>query len=424
MVLDFTNPVLLVLPGITLFTGLLAGSYPAFYLSSQNPLKNLRKLGVSSNGNPWFRRSLVIFQFALSIGLIISTFVIYRQLSFIHQKDLGMNKENVAYVRLRGDLSENFYDFKNRLLQNPNIKNVTRSSQLPFYVGSNSGGLSWQGKDTDDDVLIGFERGDHDYPETMQMQLLEGRFFEPGYGTDTAAVVINETAAKVMGMENPVGKWIAFDEGRNKFNIIGLMKDFNFKPLNNEIEPLAIFYSDVNYTYMLVKLDGQNTASAMDFVEEAWTDFLPGFPFEYRFLDEDYDLVYQHVTRLGKLIKYFAILAIFISCLGLFGLAAFTAEHRTKEIGIRKVLGSSITKIIALQQREFMWLVLAGNIIAWPVAWYFMRDWLDQYAYKIQLSPGFFLIAALLSMVVTFLTVLFLSYKAAIKNPVDAIKFE
>nr|NQU89306.1 ABC transporter permease [Bacteroidota bacterium] len=254
--LNILDPkILLSLVGIALITGLIAGSYPALYLAAQNPLKTIRQStsgGIS--GNPWFRRSLVVFQFVLSIGLIICTIVIYRQITYINSKDLGMNKENVIYARLRGDLSENFIDFKSKLKQDPNIINVTRSSHLPFYVGSNTGGLSWQGKDNDDDVLIGFERADWDYIETMQMELADGRFFEEGYGTDTAAVVINENAVKTMGMENPVGKWIAFgDEVSDRYNIIGVVKDFNFLPLNHEIEPLSIFYSRTNYNFMMVK---------------------------------------------------------------------------------------------------------------------------------------------------------------------------
>lgn len=423
--LNFADPwVWAVLLAITLLTGLMAGSYPAFYLSAINPLKNIRKTSGTSGGNPWFRRSLVVFQFVLSVSLIISTIVIYRQLTYIHDKDLGMNKDNVAYAQLRGDLSKNFYDFKSRLMQNPGVLSVTRALHIPFYMGSNTGGLSWEGKDSDDDVLIGFERADYEYLKTMHMKLLDGRFFEPGYGTDTAAVVINEAAAKTMGMDHPVGKWIAFNEGRDRYNIIGLVKDFNFLPLNHEIEPMAFFYSKTNYNYLLVKVDGENTPETMDYMEQVWTQFLPDFPFEYKFLDEYYNYIYRDVTRLGRLIKYFAILAIIISCLGLLGLASFTAEQKTKEIGIRKVLGSSVMRIIKLQQREFFWLVLVANIIAWPLTWYFMGDWLDSYAYKISLSPLFFIIAGGLSLVITFLTVLILSYRAAVKNPVDAIKYE
>lgn len=420
----FSPLIALVLLGIAVLTGIIAGSYPAFYLSSLKPLITLRKSTSSDNGNPWFRRSLVIFQFVLSIALIISTMVIYKQMSYINNKDLGMNKENVIYARLRGDLSEKFYDFKAKLVQNPGVLSATRSSHLPFYVGSNSGGLIWEGKDNDDDVLIGFERSDYDYLETMQMELAEGRFFEKGYSSDTAAVVVNESAVRTMGMGNPVGKWIGFENNRGRYKIIGVVKDFNFLPLNREIEPLSIYWSETSYSYMLLKLDGTKTAETIDYVESLWDQYLPAFPFEYNFLDEYYGRLYTNVTRLSKLISYFAILAILISCLGLFGLASFTAQQKTKEIGIRKVLGSSITKILALQQKEFFWLVLAANIISWPLAWYFMKDWLDTFAFKIELSPLFFMSAGVLSIAITFITVFILSYRAAIKNPVDAIKCE
>ncbi len=420
----FDVKTLLLIPGIALLTGIVAGSYPALYLSSLKPLKSIRKSTGTFNGNPWFRRSLVVFQFVLSIGLIISTLVIYSQINFIRNKNLGMNKENVVYAQLRADISKNFPDFKNRILQSADVLNVTRSSHLPFSVGSNSGGLSWDGKTSDDDVLIGFERCDWDYIETMQMQMVEGRFFETGFSTDTAAVVINETAVKTMGMENPVGRWIAFNEGRLKFNIIGVIKDFNFLRLNNQIEPLSMFYSPDDYNFMLIRVNGQRTQEAIAHIEKTWNEFAPAFPFEFKFLDESYERIYRNEARLGAIIKYFSILAVIISCLGLFGLASFMTEQRTKEIGIRKVLGASIQKIILMQQREFILLVAVANLIAWPVAWKLMKGWLDGYAFKINLSAQFFILAGILSLAITFFTILFLAWRAANKNPVEAIKYE
>ena len=408
----------------TLLTGIVAGSYPALYLSGVKPLKSIRSSGGMSGGNAWFRRSLVVFQFVLSITLIISTLVIYRQTDYIQSKNLGMNREHVIFARLRGDLSENFYDFKSRLLQSPDIKNVTRASHVPYYVGSNSGGLIWEGKENEDDVLIGVTRADYDFLKTMEMQLVDGRFFEEGYGRDSAAVVVNEAAVKTMGMDNPVGKWIGFENDAYRTHIIGVVKDFNFLPLDREIEPLAIYYNPGRMNLLIVRLNGEKTSQAIEQIETTWNDFLPAFPFEFYFMSDHYDMIYTHVTRLGKLIKYFAILAIIISCLGLLGLASYTAEQKTKEIGIRKVLGSSVTGIVKLQQKEFFWLVLIANLVAWPLAWYFMNEWLNEYAYKIALSPFFFIIAGGLSIAITFLTVFTLSYRAAVKNPVDAIKHE
>jgi len=415
---------LLILPAITIFTGIIAGSYPALYLSALKPLKSIRKSSGAMNGNPWFRRSLVVFQFVLSIGLIISTIVIYSQISYIRNKNLGMNKENVVYAQLREDITKNFPDFKNRILQNPDVLNVTRSSHLPFRVGSNSGGLTWDGKTGDEDVLIGIQHCDRDFIETMQMQMVEGRFFETGYSTDTAAVVINETAVKTLGMENPVGKWIGWNEGKIKFNIIGVIKDFHFLRLNSQIEPLAMFYNPDNSNFALIRVNGSHTKEAVAHIEKTWNEFAPAFPFEYNFLDESYERMYRNETRLGSIIKYFSILAVIISCLGLFGLASFMTEQRTKEIGIRKVLGASMQKIILMQQREFMLLVAVANLIAWPLAWKLMKGWLDGYAFKISLSPLFFILAGFLSLAITFFTILFLAWRAANKNPVDAIKYE
>lgn len=420
--LDPSTPALLL--AIALVTGGIAGSYPAFYLSGVKPLKSIRKGTGMESGNAWFRRSLVVFQFVLSIGLIISTLVIYKQNEYIQNKDLGMNRENVIFARLRGDLQDQFYDFKNKLLQSPEVVNVTRGSHVPYYVGSNSGGLIWEGKDNDDDVLIGVESADYDFLETMEMKLVDGRFFEEGYGRDSAAVVVNEAAVRTMGMENPVGKWIGFENDAYRTHIIGVVKDFNFLPLDREIEPLAIYHNTSRLNYMMVRLTEEKTSQAIGHIETTWNDYLPAFPFEFYFMTDHYDRIYTDVTRLGKLIKYFAILAILISCLGLFGLASFTAEQKTREIGIRKVLGSSVTGIIKLQQKEFFVLVLIANAISWPIVWYFMNEWLDSYAYKIHLSPLFFIFAGGLSLSITFLTVLTLSWRAAVKNPVDALKYE
>jgi predicted permease len=408
---------------VTLFTGIIAGSYPALYLSSFRPVKVMKSHGNNPKGNTWFRRSLVVFQFVLSVGLIISTIVMYRQLNFMLHSDLGMNKENVIFFSFRGDLKDKYEAFKGQLKTNPDVLAVGCSSHLPFMVGSNSGGFSWENKNENDDVLINLEFADVDFPELMKINLVSGRYFSKDFSTDTSAILVNQKTAKLMGIEDPVGKWISWGDNY-RFRIIGMVKDFHFQKMQSEIDPLIIFNAPASTQFVFVRINGENTEKSVNTIESSWNSFVPAFPFEYKFLDATYEKIYQNETRLSKIFGYFAILAVIISCLGLFGLASFMAEQRTKEIGIRNVLGSSIAQIIVLQQREFLWLVAIANIIAWPLAWYFMKTYLDSFAFKITLSPSIFIIAGFLSLMITFLTVFFLAYNAAIRDPVNAIKYE
>ncbi len=424
LTLNLFDPLLiLTLAAIVLFTGLVAGSYPALYLSALRPVSVMKGQGASTRNNLWFRRGLVVFQFVLSAGLIIGTTVIYSQLTFMLNKDLGMNKENVVFFTFRGDLNSKYNTFKGQLMQNPNVLGVSCSSHLPFMIGSNSGGFMWDGRDTDDDVLISILFGDDDLPGLMNYELVSGRYFSKEFATDTASVLINESTARIMGLDDPLGKWIQLG-GEQRFSIAGVVKDFHFQKLHREIDPLVIFNNPGQTHYVLVRINGFNNEETLGFIEETWNSFIPAFPFHARFLDHTYERFHISEARLSKIIRYFTILAIIISCLGLFGLAAFTAEQRTKEIGIRKVMGATVGNIILLQQREFMLLVLVANIISWPIAWYFMTDWLDGFAYKIYLHPGFFLLAGALTLAITFLTVLFLAWRSSLKDPVDAIKWE
>jgi putative ABC transport system permease protein len=415
--------ILLTLAGITLLTGLIAGSYPALYLSSLPPVTVMKGQGGASRSNSWLRRCLVVFQFVLSAGLIISTLVIYRQLDFMLTKDLGMNKENVVYFVFRGDLRNKFDSFKGQLLQNPSVLGVSSASHLPFMIGSNSGGFTWDGKDADDDVLISLLFGDTDLPQLMDYQLIGGRHFSREFATDSASVLINESTSRIMGFDDPINKWLSWGE-QARFNIIGVVKDFHFQKLNKEIDPLVIFNRPEQTYYVLARLSAHNTEETLEYIEDTWNSFVPAFPFNARFLDHTYERYHISEARLSRIIRYFTILAIIISCLGLFGLASYTAEQRTKEIGIRKVMGASAGSIILLQQREFLILALVANIIAWPLAWYFMHDWLNSFAFKIFLHPAFFIFATAITMIITFLTVLFLAWRASSKNPVDTIKWE
>ena len=424
LIFDFSDFTLwLLLPGITLIVGFLAGSYPAFYLSSFNPVKSARGGINKGKGNFYFRRILVVFQFVLSVGLIISTIVVSRQLNYLQNNRLGMVLDNVMHLSLRGESNEKYEVFKNELLINPQVQSVSRSNSLPFYIGSNSGGFEWEGKETEDDILIGFCFMDEDYIQTLDMNLLDGRFFSRDIESDTAAIIINETGAKALGMENPVGKWI--DWGLNsRFHIIGLIKDFHHLPKQYEIDPLIILYEPDRCKQVFIKTAEVNDNEIKEQIEESWGKVFPNFPFEPNNLKDIYNSAYTDEANLIKIIGYFSILAILISCLGLFALAAYMAEQRTKEIGIRKILGATISGIISLVSKEYLKWVIIANLIAVPVTWFAMKNWLDSYAYHTRLSAGIFIIALLLSLFIALLTVTWQSVRAASKKPVNAIKWE
>lgn len=407
---------------ITLFTGIISGSYPAVYLSSFLPARVLKQNNPTGKGGSLFRKVLVITQFSLSIILIVGTTVVYKQLDYIQNKNLGFNKENIVYYNIGEIVKDKIESVKSELLKNPNILSATLSNQTPAYYGNSTSSFDWDGKNKDEKVLMHFVAVDEDYIQTFKMGIERGRFFSKDFVADTGSIVINETAAKVIGFDNPVGKRLTM--WGDDLTIIGVVKDFNFKKLDTKIEPLAFRYFDNWSQTLFVRLNSADTKGSLEYIDNLLQETAPSEPVNYSFLDEDFDRLYKSEQRMGGLFTTFSILAVLISCLGLFGLASFMAERRTKEIGIRKVLGASVSNLIFLLSTEFSKWIIISNLIAWPLAYYFMNQWLQDFAYRTEISLWIFPLAGLLALAIALLTVAYQSIKAALSNPIRAIKYE
>ncbi len=417
---------------ITVVTGLLAGSYPAVFLSSFQPVRVLKGSLKAGTGSKTFRRILVVVQFSLSIFLIIGTLVVYKQTQYMRTKSIGFDKEQLLYIGLRGTTGLNYEALKAELKNDSRILGVTGASHLPSSIGSNSGGAEWQGKDPEQEILIGMSTVDYDFIEVLGIELAEGRNFSKEFGSDPGgAFLVNEEVRRIMERDSVAGEPFSF-AGREG-SIVGVMKNFHFESLQSKIEPLAIYLPmppaeperrSRPFNYALIRVAPGDVQGSLDFIRDTWISVNPGFPFLFRFIDEQIDAMYRTEERVGRLLKAFAVLAVFIACLGLFGLASFMAEQRTREIGIRKVLGASIPQVTILLCREFFLLVVLANLLAWPAAYWALGNWLKNYAYRIDLGVAAFLVSFFAALFITAVTVSSQALRAASANPANTLKYE
>ncbi|WP_299756495.1 ABC transporter permease [uncultured Pontibacter sp.] len=421
--LNLSDPsLLLMLLGVAILTGVVSGSYPAFFLSSFNPAVVLKGTAKLSKSVSVFRKGLVVFQFILSALLIISTLVVYLQLHFIRTKNIGLNRENVVLLPLEGELLDRYDVMKEEMLKVPGVTGLTAANQNPLMVGNSTGDIAWEGKDPNADILFSILKVDYDFLETMGVQMKEGRSFSKEFGAEESKVIINEEAARLMQMKEPVGQWLG--RGDERAAIIGVVKDFKTTSMHETMKPLVMMLDMNDANTVFVRVTSGQTAEVLSAMEGIVKKHNPAFPFEYHFLDEDFERMYKTEAIMGQLTKYFAGIAIFISCLGLFGLALFTAEQRTKEIGIRKVLGASVSSIVYMLSKNFLKLVLIANLIALPLGWYFMSGWLNNYADRMELSWWIFTFAFISTFLIAMLTLSFHAIKTAVANPVTSLRSE
>ncbi len=419
------NEMLLGLFILAAIVGFISGSYPALFLSSFHPVLILKGMR-SSKGSSAFRNFLVVFQFAISIVLIIGTLVIYKQLHYIKNRNLGFHKEQIVIVDIKDENVKNIYQtMKNDLKQNPRILGASFSCDLPNEIDARNS-FRWEGQTEENRwQLFNTAAVDNEFIDLLGLELTEGRNFSEEFPTDKQACILSETAVKTIGWENPIGKRFGYwKEG----TVIGVMKDFHHLSLHSAIGPTVLLHvdkeADLNLNYLLIKINPGDIPGTLAFIKKKFKEYSPHYPFNVTFLDDRVDKMYRTDNKLGQILNVFSFTAIFIACLGLFGLAAFTAERRTKEIGIRKVIGATVSNIVILLSREFIKLMLIAFILACPIAYFAMNRWLHGFAYKTHVGVAVFILSALLAFISVLLTVSYQSIKAARANPVDSLRYE
>ena len=425
----YTIPALLF---VGVFVGFLSGSYPAFFLASFKPvavLKGKLQTGLKSAS---LRSALVVFQFVITIALFISTFTVYRQMNYISSKDLGMNPENVMVIHRAGAIpAQQSEAFSQELENHSNILATSRAHAIPATPFSGNA-FRPEGSPASRQHIVSNAWVDMNYAGVLELELVEGRFFSRDYASDTLAIVLNETAVSYLGLSNPVvGKRVYQTAAGGTaeapedlaFTVVGVVRDFNFESLHQTINPVILSPGDWG-GYIIAKVQPENISSTIEVVNKTWDEFVDDQPFEYSFLQDDLQSAYRSEEQAGMIFSIFSLLSIFIACLGLLGLASFTTQQRTKEIGIRKAMGASAGSVMILLTKEINRLVLISTVVAWPLAWYFMKNWLDNFAYRTNIGFGVFIAASLLTYVIAILTVSFQAYRAARLNPVDTLREE
>ncbi len=426
----FTNP--LVIPGLlslSLAVGFLAGLYPAFFLSSFKQTEVLKgsRFGGRNRGALALRNGLVVFQFAMSVLLIIGSLVIAKQLDFIKNQRLGFDKDHVMAVHNAGNLGPQLAVYADRLKQHPDILGVTAAGALPGQ-GTSNWGIGVEGVETDRPMNMNFLTCNQDFAEVLNIRMIEGRFMSREHPSDVDAVVINRKAVEYFGVPEPVGKKIRIWWTKKNLTIIGIIDDFHFESLHRDVRPMGYILPEAinsnRRPYLLAKIRSESTTAVLSYIEKTWASMASGLPFEFTFLDEKIDSLYQNDNRAGKVVSLFSILAIFVSCLGLFGLAAFVTEQRTKEIGIRKIVGARLSTILWLLTGRFVKWVVVANLIAWPVGYWIMDRWLKGFAFRTSLTVWLFLASGLAAVAIAILTVSRQAFRAARANPADSLRYE
>lgn len=429
----FTPAVWVSLIGLTALVGLFAGSYPAFYLTGFKPvlvLKGKNLLG-GTRKNLLIRNALVVFQFTISTIMIAGTLIVLKQLKFFRNTDLGFEKENVLVITTANRLGQNEESFRQSISQIPGVINASITTSIP---SGNLYGDTYEPQPTGNEESVK-EIGlnsfmvDEAFVPTMNIRVMQGRNFSKEF-SDSASVILNEEAVKQIGWKEPLGKWIDYPGGNNvRFKVIGVVRNFNVQSLQAAITPFALFHTasktyDLGTTHIVARIQSPDLSQVIGQLESKWKSFVTGEPFDYNFLDAVFDAQYRSENRLGSIFSIFAALSIFIACLGLFGLSAYMAERRTKEIGVRKVFGASVQNVIVLLSKDFLKLTIIASAIAFPVAWYCMNKWLEDFAYRINIGWTIFLIAGISTLVITLATISFQAIKAAIANPVKSLRTE
>jgi putative ABC transport system permease protein len=408
---------------IVLFCGLVAGSYPSFYLSSFNPIYVFKGLRAKSGGATIIRRGLVVFQFTISIVLIISTVFVYQQVKYILNRDLGYDKARLLDIPLTGSMLKDFGAIRQDLLNTGVVENAALSSHQTIYTQGNTAGYSWEGKDPNSSILVSVRSISPEYFSTMGMRLMEGRRFRTGSQSDTSNIVITESMASLMGHGSAIGKMI--HDGDRSYKVVGVIKDYVYGDFYGKPDPVVFFSqpAQTNYLYIRYK-DKAGTQEALTKIAAVLKKDNPGYPFDYSWVADEIGKRFKSETLIGNLSRIFAALAIIISCLGLFGLSAYTAELRTKEIGIRKVLGARVAGIAGLLSADFLKLVVLSNLVAIPLAWWVSENWLRNYAYRISINPWVFVLAGTSALLIALLTISFQAINAALSNPIRTLRSE